>query len=321
MIEPTFRHKDLLASLLIGILYCLNSPCLIAQQLSWTADDQGYELTENGETRLFYQRATKDKDGQYPRANYIHPLYDLNGDVITEDFPEDHLHHRGIFWTWHQLLVDGKRVADPWISDGIVWEVTRVETSVLSEEMAALDAQINWVVDGEPVVEESLRLHYERVDPELYRLTVEVWLKPLAKKVQIGGSEDPKGYGGFSPRIRLTETTGFFDQNGPVTPQELPVAGGPWMNITQQGPEDPGVVILGEPDRLPSYQGWILRRKNSMQNMAFPGREPITLSEKEPYLHFRNQLLVHQGLQTAEIDLFYRDFIQTEPTTDQALAD
>ncbi|HSI76652.1 MAG TPA: DUF6807 family protein [Lunatimonas sp.] len=280
-----------------------------AQNLSWTSTDQGYQLTEAGAPRLFYQSATKSQDGKYPRANYIHPLYDVNGEIISEDFPADHLHHRGIFWTWHQLYVEGKRVADPWISEGISWKVTQVNPTVINEEQAQLKATVQWIVDEKAVVEEYIILHYERMDPELYRLTVDVTLKPLVDNVQLGGSEDPKGYGGFSPRIKLSEKVGFFDSNGQVLPQELPVAGGPWMNITQHGPEDPGVVILGEPDKLPSYQGWILRSKNSMQNMAFPGKTPITLPENTPYLSFRNQLLVHQGLKAAEIDFYHNDFI------------
>ncbi|MCC5939279.1 MAG: PmoA family protein [Lunatimonas sp.] len=302
-------------------LFLIAATVSSAQQLSWKSNDQGFELIEAGKTRLFYQTATKDKDGKYPRANYIHPLYDLNGEVITEDFPDDHLHHRGIFWTWHQLYVDGKRVADPWVSEGISWNVQQVTPQVIDEEQALLEAVITWQVNGQEVVEELLHMHYERVDPELYKLTIDIQLKPLAKNVQIGGSEDPKGYGGFSPRIKLSETTGFYDQHGAVVPNELPVAAGPWMNITRQGPEDPGVVILGEPEKLPSYQGWILRKKNSMQNMAFPGREPLTLPEKEPYLHFRNQLLVHLGLQTAEIDLFHQDFVRERNPSGQALVD
>lgn len=281
-----------------------------SQQLAWSSTEQGYQLTEGGVPRFFYQSATKSQDGNYPRANYIHPLYDVKGALISEDFPEDHPHHHGIFWAWHQLYVDGKRMADPWISEGISWQVTDVMPTVIDDEHAQLKAKVAWMVDGAAVVEETVLLRYERVDPELYRLTVEVQLKPLVPNVQIGGSEDAKGYGGFSPRIKLADGVGFFDRNGAVIPKELPVAGGPWMNVTQGNPEDPGVVILGEPEKLPSYQGWILRAKNSMQNMAFPGKNPITLPASAPFLSFRNELLVHQGLKTAEIDFHYEDFIK-----------
>src|SRR5688572_15782855 len=30
-----------------------------------------------------------------PRAAYIHPLYGLDGELLTDDFPKDHTYHRG----------------------------------------------------------------------------------------------------------------------------------------------------------------------------------------------------------------------------------
>ncbi len=277
------------------------------QELKWEQNEEGWQLMEGGSPRLFYQTATKDLDGEYPRANYIHPLYGTDGTALTEDFPADHLHHRGIFWTWHQLFVGEKRMADPWISEGISWNVVEVRPMDLSEG-TGLKAKVLWETEMGPVVEEHVVLFFERVDKVVFRLTTEIELRPLVDKVRIGGSEDPKGYGGFSPRIKLPENVGFYDEDGKVGPKELPVSAGPWMNVTQEKEEDPGIVIMGEPGELPNYQGWILRAKNSMQNMAFPGREPIELPSEAPYLRFRNQLLVHQGLEVEKINRYYQDF-------------
>src|SRR5688500_10266417 len=49
-------------------------------------DPQGYWFTE-GDTRvLFYQAERKAlPDGRAARSNYFHPLYDLDGNVLTED--------------------------------------------------------------------------------------------------------------------------------------------------------------------------------------------------------------------------------------------
>lgn len=52
---------------------------------------------EAGRPVLSYQRAPKSQQGRFERAAYVHPLYDLDGNVLTEDFPADHLHHRGVF--------------------------------------------------------------------------------------------------------------------------------------------------------------------------------------------------------------------------------
>src|SRR5688572_23793673 len=35
-----------------------------------------------------------------PRSTYVHPIYGLDGEVLTDDFPKDHDYHRGLFWGW-----------------------------------------------------------------------------------------------------------------------------------------------------------------------------------------------------------------------------
>tara|TARA_R110001592_G_scaffold236638_3_gene495159 strand:+ start:61043 stop:61951 length:909 start_codon:yes stop_codon:yes gene_type:complete len=285
-------------------------PSATSQILTFEERDGGVLLLSDGKSRLFYQKETISQNGEYPRANYLHPVFDTKGEIITEDFPKDHLHHRGIFWTWHQLWVDDLRIGDPWISDGIEWEVKKMKTKIHPNNSATIALKVIWKgnkVLKKNLVEENTVITYQPIGGQAYKITFDITLKPLTPGVRIGGSEDPKGYGGFSPRLKLSENVGFYDENGAITPDNLPVAAGDWMNITNNGPTDPGVVIMGEPDMLPSYQGWILRKRNSMQNMAFPGQEPLLLDKKAP-LHFRNQLLVHQGMSAQEIKNQYRIF-------------
>ena len=54
----------------------------------------GFLFQENEANILFYQRTPKSFDGAYTRNNYIHPLWSLEGESLTEDAPKDHLHHR-----------------------------------------------------------------------------------------------------------------------------------------------------------------------------------------------------------------------------------
>jgi hypothetical protein len=285
---------------------------VFSQSLQFQKEKEGIRLLENNRPRFFYQTATKAQNGQYPRANYVHPLYGLNGEKLTEDFPEDHLHHHGIFWSWHQLFAEGQRVGDPWISEGVSWEVKNTSTEVINKT-AIINAEILWVQISKdrPVIKENLLISYERVDKEAYTLTFDISLTALVEGVAIGGSEDAKGYGGFSPRFKLPEDISFSSTQGKVEPHNLPVQAGPWMNLT--GHFDPssnrpsGVVIMGEPEKLPSYKGWILRSAKSMQNMAFPGKNPISLKKGEA-LEFRNQILVHQNLNTEKISEYYNKF-------------
>lgn len=93
-------------------------------------NEQGSLVSEGGQPVLFYQRAARSLDGKFERANYVHPLYDLDGSVLTEDFPADHRHHRGIFWAWHQLWIGEKKIGDAWATEDFVWEVTKVEAQI-----------------------------------------------------------------------------------------------------------------------------------------------------------------------------------------------
>ncbi|AWW32473.1 hypothetical protein DN752_21275 [Echinicola strongylocentroti] len=286
---------------------------LSAQKLQFKENTEGITLTEDNLTRFHYQTTTKSLNGNYPRANYVHPLYGLDGEVLTEDFPEDHFHHRGIFWTWHQLYVDGKRIADPWFCEGISWKVNSTEQSIHGNK-ATIQSTVLWLADSlqnEPVLEEMVNITFERLKEDAYSITFEITMTALVDELAFGGSEDAKGYGGFSPRIKLPEDVTFHSEGKTVTPQNLPIKAGPWMNLkgTFDGKKPANITIMGEPDKLPSYQGWILRSANSMQNMAFPGNEPTALPKSKP-VHFSNMILVHRQCSTEEIDEYYRQFRQ-----------
>src|SRR6476619_3814051 len=116
-----------------------------AQNFSYKKSAEGIEIRENNKPVLFFQTKPKTVSGKYERAGYIHPLYDLGGNVLTEDSPEDHLYHRGIFWAWHQIIVNGKNVADGWMSEHISFmpgkmQVTKSATNTI------LTSQLTWNV-------------------------------------------------------------------------------------------------------------------------------------------------------------------------------
>ena len=135
-------------------------------------------------------------------------------------------------------------------------------------------------------------------------------LLALADGVRIGGSEDDKGYGGFTTRIRLPDGLSFIGSGGPVEPTRLSVEAGPWLDFSGNFGKDgrvSGLAILCH-DSLPGYpQRWIIRRKGSAQNPVYPGRHPILLSREEP-LVLRYRLIIHRG-DVHDVDL---DKLQAE---------
>ena len=132
-------------------------------------------------------------------------------------------------------------------------------------------------------------------------------LLALEPEVRIGGSDDVKGYGGFSPRFRLPNDVRFMAEYGEVEPQKTAVKASSWMDISgsfkgevagQEGSTS-GITILCHPS-VPGFpQQWIIRKARSMQNPVFPGRTPILLPTNEP-LELRYRLIVHRKPATEE---------------------
>lgn len=286
------------------------------------AADGGYWFTEGDTKVLFYQRKPKSLDGKYPRANYVHPLYDLDGNVLTEDFPKGHRHHRGIFWAWHQMWVGDKKIGDPWACRDFVWDVQEARVIPPSTNQAAMRVRVLWkspkwtdeTKRPKPLVDERTVIRVHRATADTRKIDFEIRLLALQPNVRIGGSEDAKGYGGFSTRIRLPNDIEFTGHQGSVEPQHGAVEAGPWMDFSGtfgKSTRKSGLTILCHPS-LPGYpQGWILRRSHSMQNPAYPGREAVALSQKKPTV-FRYRIVLHRRVESKDtIDAWHAEYAKT----------
>ncbi|MDA7510099.1 PmoA family protein [Verrucomicrobia bacterium] len=277
-------------------------------------------LLENGDEVLTYQIAPRSQDGGLERSNYIHPLWDLAGDIVTEDFPDDHYHHRGIFWAWHQLLSNGVSLADPWNCENIKWRAPPNKREwvhpSLGPDGASLRAVHDWAVTDLEARSGERRVVRETVEilirpAELNRRVIDFDLSLLALEdgISIGGSADDKGYGGFSPRVRLADDVQFVGQVGPVTPERTAVQGGAWMNVINSfNGRTSGVVMMVHPSHPGFPLKWILRSKRSMQNPQWPGQEPVVLSVIVP-TRLRYRLVLHNGRTSLErLDSIWQDF-------------
>lgn len=278
-------------------------------KLSLVSGPDGVVVREAAQDVLSYQRTTQSKDGKHPRANYVHPLFDLDGHTLTEDFPDDHRHHRGVFWAWHQVWVGEKKIGDAWACQDFEWDVRDVK-AVMEGDHVELRAHVLWKSPQwtdeagqlKPLVEENTTIRVHRSADDARKIDFEVSLRAIENDLRLGGSDDEKGYGGFSVRVRLPEGVQFHGEKGAVEPQTAAVEAGPWLDITGRygaGEEESGVAILCHRS-LPGFpQPWILRRERSMQNPVFPGREPVMLSTEEP-LMLRYRLVLHRGAHDRE---------------------
>ena len=259
---------------------------------------EGIELSENGKTVFFYQKEPKKASEKYSFNNYLHPVYNLIGEIITEEFPPDHLNHRGIFWAWHQLYIDNKNIGDGWMMEYISEDVTDVKTKI-NRKNAQLNARVLWKSslwqNGKPFIEEETSIIVHRTEDNTRKIDFEIKLIPLTVGVQIGGSDDEKGYGGFCVRLKMPESLVFTSEKGCVKPQNLQIKSGPWMDFSAifgKSDEKSGLTILCHPS-VPNYPApWIIRQTGSMQNIVFPGRQRIRIDKP---LVLRYRVIIHNG--------------------------
>ncbi len=267
---------------------------------SFVESDQGLELFENGKAVYFYQKEPKTLGGEYICNNYIHPLYAPNGDILTEESPADHPYHRGIFWSWHQHYINGQSIGDGWVMEDIANEVVEIEAGS-DKTTASLDLKVLWRSpnheQGKAYIEENTNIVVHLVKSGIRMIDFEITLQALVPGVSLGGSDDEKGYGGLCTRIKLPDDLVFTSTDGRVTPENLQIVAGPWMDFSGSfgaGVDQNGLSILCHPG-TPNYPApWILRQKSSMQNIVYPGREPVEISIDQP-VKLRYRLILHTG--------------------------
>jgi hypothetical protein len=275
---------------------------LVNSQVSVTKTAAGLLFTENGDSVLFYQVQPKSLNEKYERCNYIHPLWAPDGTVLTEDFPADHLHHRGIFWAWHQIYVDGKKLGDGWELKNFSQKVDHYKIRKAKSGSLKLMTEVEWkspeYVSGEkPFLLEKTEIVIYPAERNYRRIDFIISLKTLASNFEIGGSDDEKGYSGFSVRMKLPVDVTFTGPEGIVNPENTAVQSPGFVNVSGSVLKNNGKggIVLLDNSQNPGYpQRWILRAKNSMQNAAFPGRNRILLNMKNPLI-LKYSIIVYEG--------------------------
>ena len=123
------------------------------------------------------------------------------------------------------------------------------------------------------------------------------------KDIRLGGSDDPKGYGGFCVRLKLPDNIQFISGDSAVEPRETAVRAEPWMDFKM---DSAGVAVFGYKDDGAEHP-WILRKSKSMQNVPYPGRTPVTVPAEGLKLNYR--IVVHdEQLQAGDIQMLYAEY-------------
>jgi hypothetical protein len=269
-------------------------------------DDGAGALTvlDDGKPVLVYNYATvQPPDGvaeRYARESYIHPLFGLDGETLTEDFPKDHYHHRGVFWSWPNCHVGNRKMND--------WELVGIrpkfEEWLMKEESGhyvRVGVQNQWVFDEdpEPTVRERIYITVYPATGDSRAIDFTLQFQNISTKtVTFSGSPvDNKGYGGFTVRPDAAfKPFAFSGADGPVEEDVLRLDS-PWASVDYAARENGGMsgfAIFQHPNN-PGYphDGWILRHY-AFLGASWPCVDVHTLKPGE-HFELRYRLLVYRG--------------------------
>ncbi|HNY39536.1 MAG TPA: PmoA family protein [Bryobacteraceae bacterium] len=257
-------------------LSLLALPLLAAPPFEWkTGANQRHELFENGKPVLVYNAGVESRPEAPPeraRCCYVYPLYTPAGVSPLDDFPKDHWHHRGLFWAWPYVSINGK-VHDIWMKMDGIHDVTGAPIKTTTQgKLARLDSENYWEADGVRIVRERASITVHPAQGNARTLDLKLTFEALDKPVELRGSQEKgKSYGGLNVRFAPREATTIRSSDGPV-PKDTDLVAHEWAEFEAVYGGKRAVVRFESDKRNPhAPPQWCLRYYGFV-GAAFPGR-------------------------------------------------
>lgn len=242
------------------------------------------ELSERGKPVYVYNYGMMLANGapeDRRRSTYVHPVYAPDGAILTDDFPRDHYHHRGIFWVWPIVRAGGRKY-DLWSIDGIHQKFVRWTTRKTGPDKAVLGVENGWYVGDKKIVKELVEITALSLSPHCRELRFTLTFEALHEPVELAGEPaESKGYGGFCVRFAPREGTVISTDSGRES-ADTNMAPHAWAQLeaTYQG-RRAGLRIDIDPQNPGFPNGWCLRHYGFL-GVNFPGLATYTLLPSRP---------------------------------------
>ncbi|HSB16598.1 MAG TPA: DUF6807 family protein [Bryobacteraceae bacterium] len=243
------------------------------------------ELTENGKPVYVFHHGMQWKQGApeaMRRCCYLHPLYAPDGTAVTDDFPKDHYHHRGVFWAWPVVSAGGETY-DLWVLNGVGHRFVKWLSQEANGGFARLAAENGWFAGERKLVKETIEIVSRPARSNRRELDFTLSLEALGQPVQIAGQQDGKGYGGFCIRFGDREDTVVRTDTGREA-KDTNLVPHPWAELEGKfGGRRAGARIDIDQANPGFPNGWCLRYYGFL-GVNFPGLKPYTLEPGKPVI-------------------------------------
>jgi hypothetical protein len=225
------------------------------------------------------------------RSTYLHPVYDLDGTSLTDDFPEDHYHHRGLSWMWPQVIVAGQR-HDLWHLQGVSQKFVEWLAMETGPVCATLGVKNVWLLDGRTIVDEWVWVRAFRASRLGRVLDISLTWRAVETVTLTG--EGTKGYGGLCFRLSPRSDAVITNREGRLT-GDSDLQPSMWADQSGLFQESrwSGVAIFQHRANAGYPAGWCLRHYGFL-GVSWPGLERYALGAGE-LLTLRFRIWIHRG--------------------------
>lgn len=239
-------------------------------------------------------------DSRRTRGCFIHPVYGLDGEVLTDSFPKDHYHHHGIFWAWPHVQIEGKEY-DLWMYNNIQQRFVRWLGRETGPVAAVLGVENGWFVGDRKVMIERVWVRVYKVAGDARAIDFDLVLIPVERPVTLLGAPG-KSYGGlnmrFAPR-KESETVITVPEGR--TKEDLPDTRLAWADLSAPfgGKGVSGAAIFVHPSH-PDYVPTWLTRHYGVLCVGWPGVRPKTFQPNEP-IRLSYRIWIHKEVDHARL--------------------
>jgi hypothetical protein len=255
-------------------------------------------------------RPPEGASGQ-PRACYLHPVYGLDGEVLSGDFAKDHTYHRGLYTAWPHIKI-GEREFETWTARGeLAQRFNRWLAKDTEAGRAKLGIENGWYVGEKEVVREEVWATVHPAAKDSRAIDLEFTWTPLDEPLTLRGAEG-KSYGGlnfrFGPRTKTTITVpenaqlpkGVRADAGRAS-DDLVVTRLAWADFVgdfAKGPagemaQPSGAAIFVHPGHADYPPTWMARHYGLL-SVGWPGVEAQTIPPGKT-ITCRYRLWIHRG--------------------------
>jgi len=272
------------------------------------------------------------KDNRRSRACYIHPLWGLNGELLTDDFPVDHYHHHGVFWAWPHVEIGSSEYAnsatgpaktgsekhDLWMYKDISQKFVRWLGRDTGPLAAVLGVENGWFVGNRKVMVERVWIQAAKATVSQRAIDLDFTWIPVDRPITLRGAEG-KSYGGLTIRFAVRKND---DKSTTITvpagaaAEDLPETPLPWADLTYKfaGMKQPSGAAMFVARDHPNYPPTWLTRHYGALCIGWPGVNGERFAPGKP-IHLRYRIWIHSGaIDVAQLKAAYAGYLAEAET-------